>query len=274
MTVSLSSLSDSLWDYVLCRKGTRNAKTANVPGASVRSTHWDVGCKACPRYSSKDCYAIDGRAGHHMHADRAGTMAARSERVPSEYTLRYALAGCARSARVFRWSVVGDSVGSIPAHLLQAGYRACVDERLNPIDYTSTWKLETSSWAKPWAMASCHSVSDVWRALGDGWRTTLTVDPDLMADAIERGKTSMVVECSDGGPSVVGRMCPAMVADYKGERPISCNECMLCSVHHLPPHPNRAKAGIDVVLFALHGIRGRGHRWSRRRKAYRAGGAA
>ena len=29
-------------------------------------------------------------------------------------------------------------------------------------------------------------------------------------------------------------------------------------------------AGIDVVLFALHGIRGIGHRWTRRKKQYRA----
>ena len=273
MTVSLSSLSDSLWDYVLCRKGTANTKTSNVPGASVRSTHWDGGCKDCPRYAAKDCYAIDGRAGHHMQPDRPTSMAARSERVPSEYTLRYALAGCARSARVFRWSVVGDSVGSIPAHLLQAGYRACVDERLAPIDYTSTWARDESAWAKPWAMASCHSVADVWKALGDGWRTTLTVDPDLMADAIEAGRTSLTVPGSDGANPVVGKMCPAMVADYLGQRPVSCNDCRLCSVWLVGRRRGMTRPS-DVVLFALHGIRGRGRRWSARRKAYRAGGAA
>ena len=266
----LSDLSLALADYLVCKPRTANGKTDSVPTAYVREEYWPTGCSSCPRYSGGDCYAIFGRTGFAMKADRPTSMAARSVRVPQEYTLRYALAGAPRSARVFRWSAVGDSVGSVPRDLLEAGYRACVAEGLHPIDYTSTWRRPESRWARAWAMASCHSVEDVWEALADGWRTTLTVDPDAMADAIEAGKTSMRVESDDGGLAVVGRMCPAMVADYRGDRPVSCNDCMLCSVEHLPAHPNRAKAGIDVVLFALHGIRGIGHRWTRRKKAYRA----
>ena len=264
--------------YTLSRSTSGNSKTGPIPYASVRSDHWGTGCAGCPMFE-RDCYAIHGRAALHMDADRSGSMAARAQREPKQYTLRAAVVGALRLAKYFRFSNVGDSVGSIPREHLEPAYRTALADNLEPIDYTSRWSDPDNGWARSWAMASCHSVDDVDTALSMGWRATVTVDPDAVADVIESGARRMTVADPETGAEVEGVICPAMVASYTGDRPMTCNDCGLCSVHRYPPGRTmsggkRGRAARDLVIFAQHGFRGIGRRWSVRLKAYRAGGEA
>ena len=267
LTLETQSMTQHIDDYYLFRETSGNTKTGPLPYGALRREHWATGCSGCPMYSEGDCYAINGRFGtHHMVEDRPGTMANRALREPQRYTLAAALALAPRAVSLFRWDVIGDGVGAVPKAVLEDAYLQTAAAGLHPIVYTHQWKAGANRWARDWARASVDHIEDLPRAMDYGFVPVLTVDADEAADIIEAGGDTMTLP---GGE--VADICPSMVADYRGERPVQCATCRLCSVSATP--------GARIVVFPRHGLMGAGRRWGLRKRAWRKikkalGGAA
>lgn len=198
-----------------------------------------------------NCYARTGTAS--FATERTARAA---ERNPRAYSVEHALTGRTIGARFVRFTSIGD-VGGLDRPEVEPALVRCLDEGLPPIVYTSQWLRAENQWLRRWAMASAYNLAGYLRATRTGWRATLVVPAEVIADHVEHGKPlSDVME-------VNAVACPAQVGELTGE-PVTCNECGLCSVQN----PNWAvnQAGAPGVWFAEHGPRVK-RTWRRRVKA-------
>ena len=237
-------------ERLLFRPTTANRKTGNIPTASIHHDHIARSCKGCPMAPDDDgkggrCYARQGTAS--FSTKRTARAA---ERNPRAYSVDHALTGRTIGARFVRFTSIGD-VGGLEREEVEPALVRCLDEGLPPIVYTSQWRRKGRDWLKGWAMASTYTLSAYLKATRAGWRATLVVPAEVIADHVEHGTPlSEVVE-------VNAVACPAQVGELTG-RPVQCNDCGLCSVKHQASGPG--------VWFAEHGPRVR-PKWRKRVEA-------
>lgn len=218
-----------------------NTKTGNVPTLWIGRTKEETalscaGCGLRPKKEggSGDCYAY----GTPERALRSIQKAARLN--PSRYTLRSALLGSVRSAKMARLTSIGDSA-RLPIPYVKQSIRKIRAFGMDAVGFTHYWEDFPS--LKGWLMASVDSLDGVDKALALGWRVAVTVPWDFIGDnGTGRFRTA-------GGAR--GIVCPAI----KSEGAVTCNTCRLC---------DGSKAG-PVIAFPMHGPK-----WSHKLRARRA----
>ena len=232
---------------LLFRPTTSNRKTGDIPTASIHHDHIARSCRGCPMSpeAGGDCYARTGTVSFSTKRT-----ARASERNPRAYSVEHALTGRRIGARYVRFTSIGD-VGGLDRQEVEPALKRCQEEGLPPIVYTSQWKRKQNQWLRAWSMASTYRVSDYLRATRAGWRASMVVPAEVIADHVEHGTPLTELE----GVNVIA--CPAQVAELTGDK-VQCNDCGLCSVKAHPDAPG--------VLFAEHGPRVR-KTWKRRVKA-------
>jgi hypothetical protein len=212
---------------ILWAARSTNVKTGDVPTAWVGATRAAClescrGCSLAPRAvgGNGSCYSHSGTPalahGAIVRATAAGKVT----------TLTAAIRGAVRSARMLRYTAIGDGGRTAPgvADRIVDAARAA---KLQLVGYTHHWR--ESSVAAEWRgrlMASVDTIADADAALSAGWRAAAVV-PD---GAPARGTTP-------GGAAYV--VCPAQVTDGR----VTCNDCRLCDA---------SKPG-SVIAFWEHG---------------------
>lgn len=234
------------------RPETKNSKTGAIPTASVSAARAEESCKGCPMYRKK-CYAWTGNVSRgHKSMTRA------QAKNPHRYTLRAALAARRFSARYVRLTAIGDPTGA-PQEELRSAIDAIVAEGLEIIGYTSQWKrLPAYRWLRSHLLASTHSDSQTRAARADGWHVSQVVSVQRFATAVDEGADHITTK--DGHRL---RLCPHMVADWKGELKPQCNDCGQCTTRSMQ------EDGYSGVAFPEHGISPTGRAWHLAVKARR-----
>ena len=183
---------------------TTNRKTGNVPSLWVGSTRAESfdSCKGCPMLEDRSCYAQFGTPmqGH-------GSMIRAASKGKS-YSLRAALMGSKRSAKMARFGAIGDP-GALSMAYLRKAIRAVRSVGLDVVGYTHHWRGRPDLAGV--FMASCDSMAEVDSAMAAGYRAAVV----LPWDHTERRFTT-----PNGARGVV---CPAMLSDR-----VTCNDCRLC----------------------------------------------
>jgi hypothetical protein len=214
--------SDILWAAT-----SSNVKTGNVPTAWVGTTRdaCRESCRGCP-LAPKDiggngeCYSHSGSPAI-AHSSIRKAAAAGKDR-----TLTAAIRGAVRSARMLRYTAIGDGGRTAPGvadRIVEAARAA----KLQLVGYTHHWREPAV--AAEWRgrlMASVESMADADAALAAGWRAAVVVPVDTPA----RGTTP------SGARFVV---CPAQTSDGR----VTCNDCRLCDASRPGP----------VIAFREHG---------------------
>lgn len=145
------------------------------------------------------------------------------------YTLKAALAGALRSARMVRVSAIGDA-GRCGADKAREICDDADAEGLAVVMYTHHWR--EAAVRETWqgrGMASCETEAQADRAVSEGWRATMLV-PSWDTRRTWRTLAGNKVSA-----------CPAQVTNGK----VTCNDCLLCDASrtHLSP----------IVAFRAHG---------------------
>ena len=210
---------------ILWSATSRNVKTGNVPTAWVGPTRQEArdSCEGCPLLD-KGCYA-------HAGTPVIGLASiARSARAGKDYSLRAALRDRVNSARMVRYTAIGD--GGRVARDVADGIVATVRAAgLQLVGYTHHWREEqvADSW-RGRLMASCDTLEDADDALNAGWRAAVVLPEDSGDTVTPAGRTVKV--------------CPAIKTDGR----ITCNDCRLCDgsargpVIGFPAHGNQKAA--------------------------------
>jgi hypothetical protein len=212
---------------ILWAATSSNVKTGNVPTAWVGATRdaCRESCRGCP-LAPKDvggngaCYSHSGSPAIAHNSIRKAAAAGKDR------TLTAAIRGAARSARMLRYTAIGDGGRTAPgvaARIVEAARAA----RLQLVGYTHHWR--EAAVAAEWRgrlMASVESMTDADEALAAGWRAAVVVP----VDTPNRGTTP------NGARFVV---CPAQVTDGR----VTCNDCRLCDASKPGP----------VIAFREHG---------------------
>lgn len=199
-----------------------NTKTGDVPTAWVGATLEEArqSCLGCPLLDA-GCYAHSGSVGMGGLSARKG-----ATRNPDRYTLKSALANRSASARMARFTAIGD-IGRIGREMATA-LRATVQKvGLAVVGYTHHWReAEVADAWKGSLMASTESLEDADEAVGQGWRATVIVSMDAPRTGTTPAGRKLVV-------------CPAQ------EKPgvVTCNTCRLCDASRPGP----------VIAFRAHG---------------------
>jgi len=212
---------------ILWAATSSNVKTGNVPTAWVGATRdaCRESCRGCP-LAPKDvggngaCYSHSGSPAIAHNSIRKAAAAGKDR------TLTAAIRGAARSARMLRYTAIGDGGRTAPgvaARIVEAARAA----RLQLVGYTHHWR--EAAVAAEWRgrlMASVESMTDADAALAAGWRAAVVVPVDTPS----RGTTP------NGARFVV---CPAQTSDGR----VTCNDCRLCDASKPGP----------VIAFREHG---------------------
>jgi hypothetical protein len=145
---------------------------------------------------------------------------------------------------LFRPTTTNRKTGNIPTASIHHDHipRSCKGCPMSPDTGGNCYaRTGTASFAtERTAMASTYTLSAYLKATRAGWRATLVVPAEVIADHVEHGAPlTEVVE-------VDAVACPAQVGELTG-RPVQCNDCGLCSVKHQADAPG--------VWFAEHGPR-------------------
>ena len=219
-----------------------NPKTGNVPTLWIGRTKEETalscaGCGLRPKKEggNSECYARVGNPGRAISSVRIAAI-----RNPSRYTLRSALLGSARSAKMARITAIGDGA-LLPIPYVKQSIRKIRAFGLDAVGFTHYWEDFPS--LKGWLMASVDGLDGVDKALALGWRVAVTVPWDFIGD---KGTGRFLTA---GGAR--GIVCPAV----KSEGAVTCNTCRLC---------DGSKAG-PVIAFPMHGPK-----WSHKLRARRA----
>lgn len=212
---------------ILWAATSTNVKTGNVPTAWVGATRDECreSCRGCP-LAPKD---IGGNGACYSHSGSPAIAASSIRKAAArgaDRSLTAALKNAARSARMVRYTAIGDGGRVAPgvADSITSTVRAA---GLQLVGYTHHWRdaLVAADW-RGRLMASVDTLADADAALAAGWRAAAVVPADQPA----RGTTP-------GGARYV--VCPAQTSDGR----VTCNDCRLC---------DGSKAG-PVIAFREHG---------------------
>ena len=186
---------------------TKNSKTGDIPTLWVGSTRDEsrASCKGCPLLESGDCYAQYGTPaiGH-------GSMI-RAAAKGKGYTLREALKGTKRSAKMARFGAIGDP-GALSKRYLDKATKAVRSIGLDVIGYTHHWRGRPDLAGT--FMASCETLEQADEAIASGYRAAVVLPWDHSATRYTT---------PNGARGIV---CPAMTAEAKGGS-VTCNDCRL-----------------------------------------------
>jgi hypothetical protein len=210
---------------ILWAATSNNSKTGNVPTAWVGPTREEAraSCAGCPLLD-KGCYAHSGTPLVALASIRRAATRGKN------YTLKAALKGARRSARMVRYTAIGDG-GRVPIPVADGIVSAVKAAGLDLVGYTHHWREQPV--ADAWRgrlMASCDNVTEADTALAAGWRVAVVL-PANSGDTV-----------TPGGRTV--KVCPAIKTDGR----ITCNDCRLCDgskrgpVIGFPAHGNQTKA--------------------------------
>ena len=215
---------------ILWAATSRNAKTGNVPTAWVGPTREEAreSCAGCPMLDN-GCYAHSGTPVIGLAS------IARAFGEGKDYSLSAALRGRRNSARMVRYTALGDGgrVSRTTADGIVAAVRAA---GLQLVGYTHHWREEQV--ADAWRgrlMASCDTLSDADEALDAGWRAAVVL-PEGAGDTV-----------TPAGRKV--KVCPAIRAPGK----VTCNDCRLCDgsargpIVGFPAHGNQTDAASAIA---------------------------
>lgn len=150
-----------------------------------------------------------------------------ARKAPERYTVKAAIKGAARSARMLRATGIGD-IGRSGRDLADYVAGSVRSAGLALVGYTHHWRepAVADSW-RGRLMASTETLAEADRAVSEGWRATVIV----AADAPRTLSTP-------AGRKVV--VCPAQAAEDRG---VTCNTCRMCDASRPGP----------VIAFRAHG---------------------
>ena len=194
---------------------SKNGKTGNIPGAWIgedkekcRQSCKDSGCPLFKKEVARKlgllpCYAHVGRVNM---AFSSVLKAAKLD--PERYSLDSAFSKAARSARVGRFSVIGNA-GILSMDEVKDIKKGFKRWNLGVLGYFYGWKKY--SHLKKFLMASTASIRDADNAISQGFRPA-TVLPANFKDE--------VFETPNGN---IGLQCLAIT-----QKNVNCNQCGLC----------------------------------------------
>lgn len=212
---------------ILWARGSSNVKTGDVPTAWVGLTKAACreSCRGCPMAPADvggdgSCYSHSGSPAI-AHASIRKAAAAGKAR-----TLAAALNSASRSARMVRYTAIGDG-GRVAPGVADRIVSAVRVAGLAFVGYTHHWReAQVSADWRGRLMASVDNLEDADAALSAGWRAAAVVPADHPARSVTpRGATVVV--------------CPAQVSDGR----VTCNDCRLCDASRPGP----------VIAFREHG---------------------
>ncbi len=212
---------------ILWAATSSNVKTGNVPTAWVGTTKDAClsSCKGCPMAPR----AIGGDGSCYSHSGSPAIAASSIRKAAArgaDRSLPAALRSAARSARMVRYTAIGDGgrVADGVADRIRATVRAA---GMALVGYTHHWREErvAANWRGS-LMASCDTLADADTALAAGWRAAVVVPVDHPTRSTTPNGAKVVV-------------CPAQVTDGK----VTCNDCRLCDGSRPGP----------VIAFREHG---------------------
>lgn len=205
---------------ILWTNESDNEKTGNVPtawvGPTIQEAH--ASCSGCPQ-RDKGCYALYGTP--RMALASVGRAAARGK----DYTLKTAIRTARRSARMVRYTAIGDG-GRVPRAVADDIVATVRAAGLQLVGYTHHWREQEV--AEAWRgrlMASSDTLSDADEAIAAGWRTAVVLPEGAGDTATPNGHTVKV--------------CPAIKTNNR----VTCNDCRLCDASRRGP----------IIGFPAHG---------------------
>lgn len=220
---------------------SRNPKTGDVPtvwvGRSLEESR--ASCEGCALLASGDCYAQYGAPSFAISSVRRAATRAKSWR---RYTIQRALRDRASSARIVRFSALGDIARAKKAQVIQA-IDATRQAGLAVVGYTHFHREARASYLRGVLMASVSGESEAREANARGWRAAMVMPAGTIG----------TIRNSDG--SIFAVECPAIAAARHGKT-FTCNDCAASKRGAL------CDASIDApnVYFADHGPRARARR--------------
>ena len=151
------------------------------------------------------CYAWQGKSRQAMWTIRKTAL-----KFKDRYSLESALAGSVRSARMVRFTAIGD--GGVLGPSAMAGILEKLGEHgMLLYGFTRAWLLDSSQHWKGWLMASCMDLDEADRAIDEGWRASVV---------LPKGFEGVTFTTPKGRKGVV---CP-----YIQGKKTNCNTCGLC----------------------------------------------
>tara|TARA_R110002167_G_scaffold86297_1_gene233653 strand:+ start:513 stop:1250 length:738 start_codon:yes stop_codon:yes gene_type:complete len=200
----------------------KNRKTGDVPTLAIGRTREEskASCKGCTLLESGDCYAQYGTSAMgHASMEKAHARG-------KDYSLKAALLGAKRSAKMARFGMIGDPA-ALGIDYIKKAVGIVNSFEMAAVGYTHHWKK-----APEFAgilMASCDNISEVDTAMDMGYRATVVLPWDHEGN----------FTTPEGRKGIV---CPAI---SKGR---TCNTCLLCDgskkgpIIGFPNHSNKARA--------------------------------
>lgn len=200
-----------------------NRKTGNVPNGWIGLSRAEAedSCSGCGMLE-KGCYAHHGSV---LIGSMSATRGAKAN--PERYTLKSALKGRHKKARMVRVTALGD-IGRCGKETADTVTNEVKGNGLALVGYTHHWRESdvATSW-KGRLLASCDALEEADRAVDEGWRAAAVV----LSDHPRVSKTPM-------GRTVI--VCPAQVKD---DHSVTCNMCRLCDASSKGP----------IIAFRAHG---------------------
>ena len=190
---------------ILFTARSRNAKTGDVPTAWIGATLEESrrSCKGCEQLDRGTCYAQFGQVAVGMRSiERSATA-----KPAAHYTIRRALAARHKSARMVRFSALGDCARA-DRRQLQRAFAATKRAGLAIVGYTHFWQDHPE--IRGQLMASCDDFTAARAANAAGWRAA------IIAPAGTTGTITI-----DGVRAIE---CPAVAATRHGKK-YTCNDC-------------------------------------------------
>jgi hypothetical protein len=221
---------------VAARSG--NVKTGDVPTVWVGRNRAQslASCDGCALLASGDCYAQYGTPLLGQSSIAATAAKRKSWRT---YAITYALKHRARSARMVRFSALGD-VARADAKQVREAIRETIAAGLAVVGYTHFWREKRAAYLRGRLMASVSGETEAREANDQGWRAAMVMPAG----------TTGTLRNDDG--SVFAVECPAIAAARFGKS-FTCNDCASTRRGAL------CDASIDApnVYFADHGPKAR-----------------
>jgi hypothetical protein len=151
------------------------------------------------------CYAWQGKSRQAMWSIRKA-----AKKHGDRYSLKTALANSVRSARMVRYTAIGDG-GLVGPDTMADILESLGRHGLLLYGFTRAWLLEGSQHWKGWLMASCMNLDEADGAIDAGWRASVV---------LPQGFEGATFRTPKGRKGVV---CPFI----QGKR-TNCNTCGLC----------------------------------------------
>jgi hypothetical protein len=217
---------------VAARSG--NVKTGDVPTVWVGRNRAQslASCEGCALLASGDCYAQYGTPLLGQSSIAATAARRKSWRT---YTIAYALEHRARSARMVRFSALGDVARADRAQVSEA-ISATLAAGLAVVGYTHFHRERNAAYLRGRLMASVQSADEARDANARGWRAAIVMPAGTRGTIRNDDGTIFAVEC------------PAIAAANAGKT-FTCNDCASTKRGALCD----ASRNLPNVYFADHG---------------------